>query len=66
MSSGRIATARRLREIQVKVNADLVWRYALNYTYSQDTNRSLLTSVTQYAGDNKNLPTQTFNYQKSK
>jgi hypothetical protein len=65
ISTSKIITAKRLKEIIVKANNELVWRYALEYTYSPDTNRSLLTSVTQYAADNKNLPIQRFSYQKS-
>ena len=66
ISGVKIITAKRLKEIQVKVNSALVWRYVLEYGYSQDTNRSLLSSVTQYAGDGKSLPIQRFTYQKSK
>jgi hypothetical protein len=65
VSTSKIVTAKRLREIQVKVSYGLVWRYVLGYTMSQDTNRSLLTSVTQYAGDGNALPVQTFTYQRS-
>jgi hypothetical protein len=63
ISSSKILTAKRLKEIQVKQNYDLVWRYVLEYEYSPDTSRSLLKSVTQYASDNKNLPIQTLSYQ---
>jgi len=63
ISSSKIVTARRLKEIQVKQNYDLVWRYVLEYEYSPDTSRSLLTSITQYASDNKSLPIQTLSYQ---
>jgi hypothetical protein len=65
ISTSKITTAKRLKEIVTKVNSAIVWRYALEYAYSQDTNRSLLLSVTQYASDNKNLPVQRFIYQKS-
>ena len=66
ISSSKIATAKRLKEIQVKVNSDLVWRYVLEYAYSQDTNRSLLKSIKQYGSDSKMLPEQNFSYQKSR
>lgn len=66
ISSAKIATTKRLKEIQVKVNYDLVWRYVLEYNYSPDTNRSLLKSITQYGSDGKSLPTQSFSYQKAR
>lgn len=66
ISGAKIATAKRLKEVKARANNELVWRYTLNYDYSQDTNRSLLKSVTQYASDDKNLPAQTMSYQKSK
>jgi hypothetical protein len=65
MSTAKIVTARRLKEILVKVSNSLVWRYCLEYAYSEDTNRSLLVSVTQKAADNTSLPTQRFIYQKA-
>jgi hypothetical protein len=66
ISTAKIATAKRLKEIQVKQNYDLVWRYVLEYEYSQDTNRSLLRTITQYGSDGKSLPQQNFTYQKAK
>lgn len=66
ISTSKITTARRLKEIQAKVGYDLVWRYVLEYNYSPDTNRSLLKSVTQHGSDNKSLPSQTFSYQQAK
>lgn len=65
ISGSRIATARRLKEIQVKQDSLLVWRYELEYAYSPDTNRSLLKSVTQFAADGKSLPVQRLSYQGS-
>lgn len=62
-SGSKISTSKRLKQIEVKANNNLVWRYVLNYEYSSDTNRSLLKSVTQYAADGTALPTQTFEYQ---
>jgi len=66
ISTSKIATAKRLKEIEVRVGYDLVWRYELNYEYSPDTGRSLLKSITQYASDNKSLPTQNLSYQRAK
>lgn len=66
ISSSKITTAKRLKEIQVKQGYDLVWRYVLEYNYSPDTNRSLLKTITQYGSDNKSLPTQSFSYQGAK
>lgn len=66
ISTSKIATAKRLKEILVKQNQELVWRYALEYTYSPDTHRSLLRSVTQYGADGKALPTQRMTYQSAK
>jgi len=66
ISSSKIVTAKRLKEIQAKVNDDLAWRYELEYGYSPDTNRSLLKSITQYGSDDKALPPQAFSYQSSK
>jgi len=66
ISSSKIATSKRLKEIQVKVNSDLVWKYVLEYGYSPDTNRSLLKSVKQYGVDGKVLPEQKLVYQSAK
>lgn len=66
LSGAKVATAKRLKEIQVKVDSELVWRYELEYSYSQDTNRSLLSSVTQSGSDGKTMPAQRFSYQKAK
>jgi hypothetical protein len=66
ISGNKISTGRRLKTIEAKVNSGLVWRYELAYSYSDDTNRSLLKSVTQFAADGKSLPTQSFEYQRAK
>jgi hypothetical protein len=66
ISTAKIVTAKRLREIVVNANSELTWRYVLEYGKSDDTNRSLLTSFTQKGSDNKNLPVQKFTYQKAK
>lgn len=66
ISSAKVVTAKRLKEIQAKVNSGLVWRYVLEYSYSPDTNRSMLKSVTQSATDGTTLPQQKFTYQQAK
>jgi hypothetical protein len=66
ISGSRIATARRLKEILVKANQSLVWRYTLEYIYSGDTKRSLLATITQFASDGKSLPRQKLLYQSAK
>ena len=52
-SGYKIVTAQRLKEIQVKVNNEWVRRYVLTYEYSPDTNRSILSKVTEYGQDNE-------------
>lgn len=64
ISASRIATAKRLKEIEVKAGYQLVWRYKLEYDYSKDTNRSILRRIRQLASDSKELPVQSFKYQK--
>jgi len=64
----RVETNKRLKEIKVTIVRDTttikVRRYALGYTYSPSTARSLLTSVTQYGSDDTTtLPAITFDYQ---
>ena len=55
-----------LTNIVCQVNGQNVWRYALAYTNSLATGRSLLSSVTVYGSDNSTaLPVQTFNYQQN-
>jgi len=66
ISSSKIVTAKRLKEVRAKAGDDLVWRYALEYAYSPDTNRSILKSITQYASDDKSLPVQNFTYQEAR
>lgn len=63
ISGSEVKVAKRLSQIRVTQQNDLVWRYGLVYEYSPDTKRSLLKSVTQYSSDGKVLPTQTFKYQ---
>lgn len=66
ISSAKIATAKRLKEIQVKLGLELVWKYLLEYAYSPDTNRSLLTKITQAGSDGKTLPAQKLKYQEAR
>lgn len=66
ISTSKISIAKRLKEIQVKVNSELVWKYILEYEYSADTNRSLLKSINQYGADGKGLPQQNLKYQSAK
>lgn len=63
-SGYEIVTARRLKEIAAKIDNELVRRYVLDYDYSVDTNRSILTSVTEYGQDDTTpLPSvKTFTY----
>jgi len=63
ISTSKISITKRLKEIQVKVNSELAWKYILEYEYSGDTNRSLLKSINQYGADGKALPEQNFKYQ---
>ena len=55
-----------LTNIVCQVNGQNIWRYALGYTNSLATGRSLLSSVTVYGSDNTTaLPVQTFTYQQN-
>ncbi len=64
LSGYRVTTAKRLKEIQVKINTTNVRKYALSYTYSPSTYRSLLSAVTQYGSDfSSTLPSLKFTYQ---
>jgi hypothetical protein len=63
ISGSEITTAKRLAEIRVTQNSELVWRYAIEYVYSPDTDRSLISAVTQYSSDGRAFPSQTFQYQ---
>jgi hypothetical protein len=69
ISTSKIVTAKRLKQIVVKqdneLGNNLVWTYDLEYDKSTDTNRSLLKSITQKAADGKSFPTQTFSYQRA-
>ncbi|MCP4651936.1 MAG: hypothetical protein GY858_00930 [Candidatus Omnitrophica bacterium] len=55
--------AYRLKEITTRVDGALDKKYTLDYTYSAQTQRSLLTSITQYGSDGvTSLPSTTFTY----
>ena len=62
-SGWQIATAKRLKEVQVKVDSVLVWRYLLDYQQSVDTKRSILTQVTLFDAAGNSLPPKKFTYQ---
>jgi len=66
ISGEECTTSKRLDYIEVFCNSDLVWRYDLEYSYSSDTARSLLTSLTQKGSDGTSFPAQTFGYQGSR
>ena len=59
----QIATAQRLKEVQIKVDGSLVWRYAIIYLVSGDTTRSLLSQVTLFDAAGNSLPPKKFTYQ---
>lgn len=60
----RVTTQKRLKEITVKIGATKVRRYALGYSTSSCSNRSLLTTVTMYgADDTSTLPPIHLTYQ---
>jgi hypothetical protein len=63
MSGAKIETAKRLKEILAKCNGDLVWRYAIEYGKSDDTDRSIVSSFQQCASDGICFPSQIFEYQ---
>ncbi len=63
MSGTKIETAKRLKEILAKCNGDLVWRYVIEYGKSDDTDRSVVASFQQCAGDGSCFPKQAFEYQ---
>lgn len=65
ISSSKITTAKRLKEIVINVNGNMVWKYVFDYTYSEDTERSLITAIHQIASDGRELPVQSLSYQKS-
>jgi len=65
ISGAKIVTARRLKEILVKIQNDPVWRYVLDYDASPKTGRSLVSAVTRYTPQGEPWPVQRFYYQES-
>lgn len=59
----KIETIRRLKEIQIKVDNQLKWKYVLSYEQSPDTGRSILTQITVFDGEGNSLPSKKFKYQ---
>ena len=58
-----VQTAKRLKDILVKVDGALVWCYSVGYELSADTNRSLLNQITLFDGAGNSLPPKKFKYQ---
>ncbi len=59
----KIRESRRIREIQIKADGDLVRKYILNYTILGSDSKSSLISITQYGNNNvTSLPSVTFDY----
>ena len=59
----QIATTKRLKEVQVKVDGALVWRYLITYSVSGDTGRSVLSQITLFDAAGNSLPPKKFTYQ---
>jgi len=62
ISGTRIALNKRLKEVEIRINNALAWYYILEYTYSPETNRSLIQSITQYTVEGMPFPAQEFYY----
>ncbi|MBL7157323.1 MAG: hypothetical protein ISS92_04060 [Candidatus Omnitrophica bacterium] len=62
-SGWKIQTNKRLKEIHIKVDNGLIWRYVLDYKESIDTDRSLLSKITLFDADGNSLPPKEFTYQ---
>ena len=62
-SGWEIETKKRLKDILVKTDGAIVWRYELDYENSIDTGRSLLTQVTLFDAEGNSLPPKKFTYQ---
>ncbi len=58
-----VKTAHRLKEIQTYANGSLAGKYVLDYAYSANSQRSLLTQVTQFGSDGSSLPATKFTWQ---
>jgi len=66
ITGSSVVTTYRLKEIDIKGEGNRVRRYTLNYTYSNKTARSLLTSVIQYGADGQtSLSPSTFTYEEN-
>ncbi|UCB57641.1 MAG: VCBS repeat-containing protein [Candidatus Omnitrophota bacterium] len=60
----KMQTNKRLYQLDIKVNAVRTRKYVLDYIYSKESKRSLLSSLAQYGADGTSaLPPITFNYQ---
>ncbi|MFC1631259.1 SpvB/TcaC N-terminal domain-containing protein [Candidatus Omnitrophota bacterium] len=63
-SGFKVITAKRLSAIDLKVSGQRARKYVINYSASPETQRSLLTSVTEYGSDGAtSLPPIRFEYQ---
>ncbi len=59
----KIKESRRIKEIQIKANGNLVRKYLLNYTTIDSNSRSFLSSITLYGNDGiTSLPPVIFEY----
>ena len=59
----KIRESRRIEEIQIKANSNLVVKYVLNYTVFGSNSKSSLISITKYGNDNTtSFPPTTFGY----
>jgi len=63
-SGWNIKTTKRLSSIHIYLSGSLLWRYELAYQTSQDTDRSLLNTITVYDKDGNSLPPKSFTYQR--
>ncbi|MFH1245215.1 MAG: SpvB/TcaC N-terminal domain-containing protein [Candidatus Omnitrophota bacterium] len=63
-SAFEVSTAKRLSTIDISTQGDRVRKYVIQYIYSAQTSRSLLSAVTTYGRDGaSSLPPVTFEYQ---
>ncbi|RLB71668.1 MAG: hypothetical protein DRH04_01275 [Deltaproteobacteria bacterium] len=63
ISSSRVTTAKRLKEIEVRVGGSLARKYEIEYIYSDSTGRSLIDSIQEIGKDGTStLPEITFTY----
>ncbi|RPI79750.1 MAG: hypothetical protein EHM45_01695, partial [Desulfobacteraceae bacterium] len=60
----KVVTAKRLKTIETYAGSALARKYVIDYIYGATTNRSLVSSITQYGSDNTTaLPATLFQYQ---